>query len=168
MRSHRSTRGSNFASPALCDSQNYKILFFYEKLEKAVAVRNSLVEGFSSKFQCCWTFLPQSSVKCYPCQGLGTFGQRNGCWKISPARLRELLLPDHHSFREFFRFWIFSSETATALLTCLNLKSAPELLQWQYVSTLSVSLRFASVGCLVACSKICTAIMEDVVREVQL
>ena len=75
------------------------------KLEKAVAVRNSLLERFSSKFRRCWKIIPRfsGSAKCYPCQGLGTF--RQGKWLLeNRPRLRE-------------RCWIFSSETATAFLS---------------------------------------------------
>ena len=72
------------------------------KLEKAVAVRNFLLEGFSGTFQRCWNMIPRfsGSAKCYPCQGLGTFRQLLEDW----PRLRE-------------RCWIFSPETATTFLS---------------------------------------------------
>ena len=72
------------------------------KLEKAVAVRNSLLERFSGKFRRCWRMTPRfsGSGKCYPCQGLGTFRQGKRLLETWP-RLRE-------------RCWIFSSETAAA------------------------------------------------------
>ena len=75
------------------------------KLEKAVAVRNSLLEEFSGKFRRCWKIIRRfsGSTKCYPCQGLGIF--RQGKWLLeNRPRLRE-------------RCWIFSSETATAFLS---------------------------------------------------
>ena len=55
--------------------------------EKAVAVRNSLLEKFSGKFRRCWKIIPwfSGSAKCYPCQGLAFSGKENGCWKIGPA-----------------------------------------------------------------------------------
>ena len=74
----------------------------FRKLEKAVAVRNSLLEKFSGKFRRCWKMILRfsGSAKCYPCQGLGTFRQGKRLLENWP-RLRE-------------RCWIFSSETATA------------------------------------------------------
>ena len=80
-------------------------LFFFRKLEKAVAVRNSLLEKFSGKFRRCWKIVDRSSgsAKCYPCQGLGVFRQGKRLLENWP-RLRE-------------RCWIFSSETATAFLS---------------------------------------------------
>ena len=72
---------------------------FLRKLEKAVALRNSLLEGFSGKFRR-WS---SGSTKCYLCQRLGTF--RQGKW----------LLENRPLLRE--RSWIFSSETATAFLS---------------------------------------------------
>ena len=69
------------------------------KLEKAVAVRNSLLERFSGKFRRCWKMIPRfsGSSKCYPCQGLGIFRQgkrllenwprlRERCWDFFPPR----------------------------------------------------------------------------------
>ena len=63
-----------------------------------MAVGNSLLEKFSGKFRRCWKIPHRfsGSTKCYPCQGLGTFGQgkrllenwarlRERCW-ISPPR----------------------------------------------------------------------------------
>ena len=52
------------------------------KFEKAVAVRNSLLEKFSGKFRRCWKILQRfsGSTKCYPCQGLGIF--RQGKWLL--------------------------------------------------------------------------------------
>ena len=40
----------------------------FRKLEKAVAVRNSLLERFSGKFRRCWKMIPRfsGSAKCYP------------------------------------------------------------------------------------------------------
>ena len=57
------------------------------KLEKAVAVRNSLLERFSGKFRCCWKMIPRfsGSAKCYPCQGLGTFRQGKRLLEIGRA-----------------------------------------------------------------------------------
>ena len=75
------------------------------KLERAVAVRKSLLEKSSGKFRRCWKILPRfsGSTKCYPCQGSGIF--RQGKWLLeNRPRLRE-------------RSWIFSSETATAFLS---------------------------------------------------
>ena len=83
---------------------------FFRKLEKAVAVRNSLLEKFSGKFRRCWKILHRfsGSTKCYPCQGLGIF--RQGKWLLENwPRLRE-------------RSWIFSSETATAFLSFSQFK----------------------------------------------
>ena len=78
---------------------------YFRKLEKAVAVRNSLLEKFSGKFRRCWKIPHRfsGSTKCYPCQGLGTFRQGKRLLENWP-RLRE-------------RCWIFSSETATAFLS---------------------------------------------------
>ena len=75
------------------------------KLEKAVAVRRSLLEKFAGKFRRCWKILHRfsGSTKCHSCQGLGIFWQ--GKW----------LLENWPLLRE--RFWIFSSETATASLS---------------------------------------------------
>ena len=70
-----------------------------------MAVQNSLLEKFSGKFRRCWKMIHQfsGSTKCYLCQGLGIF--RQGKWLLeNRPRLRE-------------RCWIFSSETATALLS---------------------------------------------------
>ena len=68
-----------------------------EKLEKAVAVRNSFLEGVSANFRRC---LESSSptFQCH-CQGLGTFPARN-----MAAGIQE-------------RSWIFPSEIVTAFLT---------------------------------------------------
>ena len=78
---------------------------FVRKLEKLVAVRNSLLERFSGKFRRCWKIIPRfsGSTKCYPCQGLDTFQQGKRLLENWP-RLRE-------------RCWIFSSESATAFLS---------------------------------------------------
>ena len=75
------------------------------KLEKAVAVRNSLLERSSGKFQRCLKIILRfsGSLKCYSCQGLGTFRQGKRLLENWP-RLRE-------------RCWIFSFETATAFLS---------------------------------------------------
>ena len=50
----------------------------FRKLEKPVAVPNSLLEKFSGKFRRCWKIIPRfsCSTKCYPCQGLFRQGQR--------------------------------------------------------------------------------------------
>ena len=76
------------------------------KLEKAVAVRNSLLERFSGKFRRCWKMIPRlsGSAKSYPCQGLGTFFLQGKRLLENWPRLRE-------------RCWIFSTETATAFLS---------------------------------------------------
>ena len=86
------------------------------KLEKAVAVRNSLLERFSGKFRGCWKILHRSSgsAKCYPCQGLGIFRQGKRLLENWP-RLRE-------------RCWILSSETATAFL------SSSDKYQWRGIA----------------------------------
>ena len=70
-----------------------------------MAVRNSLLERFSGKFRRCWKVIPRfsGSTKCYPCQGLGTFGQGKRLLENWPRLLE--------------RCWIFSSETATAFLS---------------------------------------------------
>ena len=83
----------------------FGFFFFFRKLEKAVAVRNSLLERFSGKFRRCWKILHRfsGSPKCYPCQGLGIFRQG------------KRLLENWPHLRE--RCWIFSSETATAFLS---------------------------------------------------
>ena len=77
----------------------------FRKLEKAVAVRNSLLERSSGKFRRCWKMIPRfsGSAKCYPCQGLGTFRQG------------KRLLENWPPLRE--HCWIFSSETATTFLS---------------------------------------------------
>ena len=77
----------------------------FRKLEKAVAVRNCLLETFSGKFRRCWKILHRfsGSTKFYPCQGLGILRQGKRLLENWP-RLRE-------------RCWIFSSETATAFLS---------------------------------------------------
>ena len=89
-----------FTKPPFCF-----ISTFIRKLEKAVAVRNSLLEDFSGKFRRCWKIIRRfsGSTKCYPCQGLGIFRQGKWLLEIWP-RLWE-------------RCWIFSSETATAFLS---------------------------------------------------
>ena len=76
-----------------------------KKLEKAVTVRNFLLERFSGKLRSCWQTIPRfsGSAKCYPCQALGTFRQGTRLLENWPG-LRE-------------RCWIFSSETATAFLS---------------------------------------------------
>ena len=82
-----------------------RLLIYCQKTQEAVAVRNSLLQGFSGNFQRCWNIIPRfsGSTECYTCQGLGTF--RQGRWLLeNRPRLRE-------------RSWIFSSETATALLS---------------------------------------------------
>ena len=84
------------------------------KLEKAVAVRNSLLEKFSGKFRRCWKVIRRfsGSTKCYPWQGLGIF--RQGKWLLENwPRLRE-------------RCWIFSSETATAFLSSSEQRCHPK------------------------------------------
>ena len=75
------------------------------KLEKAVAVRNSLLESFSGKFRRCGKIIHRfsGSTKCCACQGLGIFRQRKLLPENRP-RLRE-------------RSWICSSETATTFLS---------------------------------------------------
>ena len=67
-----SRESGNLSSTPLCFSLTVK------KLEKDVAVQNSLLEKFSGKFRRCWKILHRlsGSTKCYPCQGLGTFWQR--------------------------------------------------------------------------------------------
>ena len=76
---------------------------YIRKLEKAVAVRNSLLERISGKFRRCWEIIPRfpGSTTCYPCQGLGTFRQGNGCWKIGRTfgNAAGFLLRDHHSLQ---------------------------------------------------------------------
>ena len=94
-------------------------IWVFQKLEKAVAVRNSLLDKFSGKFRRCWKILHRlsRSTKCFPCQGLGVFWQ--GKWLLeNRPRLRE-------------RSWISSSETATAFLSfseCFRM-GAPESAQ---------------------------------------
>ena len=67
----------------------------FRKLEKAVAVQNSLGQGFSGKFRRCWKTLPDFPAArnaIYPCQRLGTIRQRlgtirqgrHGCWNLPP------------------------------------------------------------------------------------
>ena len=74
------------------------------KLEKAVAVRNSLLEKFSGNFRRCWKIIHRfsGSTKCYPCQGLGIFRQDK--W----------LLENRPPLRE--RSWVFSSGTVATFL----------------------------------------------------
>ena len=64
------------------------------KLEKALAVRNSLLEKFSGKFRRCWKILHRfsGSTKCYPFQGLGIC--RQGKWLLeNRPRLRARFSP---------------------------------------------------------------------------
>ena len=76
------------------------------KLEKAVAVRNSLLERFPGKFRRCWKMILRfsGSAKCYPCQGLGRFPARK-CLLENRPRLRgmllDFLLRDRHSLLEY-------------------------------------------------------------------
>ena len=85
------------------------------KLEKAVAVRNSLLEKFSGKFRRCWKIPHRfsGSTKCYPCQALGTFRQG------------KRLLENWPHLRE--HCWTFFSETATAFLSSSDLLTVCKL-----------------------------------------
>ena len=104
----------------------------FGRLERAVAVRNSLLETFSGKFRRRWKILHRfsGSAKCYPCQGLGIF--RQGQWLLENwPRLRE-------------RCWIFSSETATASLSSSDIWVVFGTLQVDpqtYVCSLHTQLR---------------------------
>ena len=106
MKFHSNVRGEvqlNCSDPFCLENPHFHVWF--RKLEKAVAVRNSLLEKFSGKFRRCWKMIPRfsGSTKCYPCQGLRIFRQEK--WPLEDwPRLRE-------------RSWIFSSETATAFLS---------------------------------------------------
>ena len=79
---------------------------FIRKLEKAVAVRNSLLERFSGKFRCCWKFFTDfpAARNAISAKVWAFSGKENGCCMENWSRLRE-------------RCWIFSSETATAFLS---------------------------------------------------
>ena len=57
------------------------------KLEKAVAVRNSLLEKFSGKFRRCWKFFADfpAARNAIPAKVWAVSGKENGCWKIGPA-----------------------------------------------------------------------------------
>ena len=78
-------------------------VFFFGQLEKAVAVRNSLLERFSGKFRRCWKMIPRfsGSAKCYPCRGLGT-SPAAGKLAAPAGTLLDCLLRDRHSLLEFF------------------------------------------------------------------
>ena len=110
---------------------NYSPFTLLRKLEKAVAVRNSLLEKFSGKFRRCWKILHRfsGSAKCYPCQGLGIFRQGK---RLLENRLR---------LRE--RCWIFSSETATASLSSSDLHPCDSLECQEFSSSLK-SQRFCT------------------------
>ena len=87
------------------------------KLEKAVAVRNSLLEEFSGKFRRCWKIIRRfsGSTKCYPCEGLGIF-KAAGKLAAPAGMLLDFLLRDRHSLLEFF--W-----TPSRFLKCFLLKN---------------------------------------------
>ena len=57
------------------------------KLEKAVAVQNSLLERFSGKFRRCWKLFPNfpAARNAVPAKVWALSGNENGCWKIGPA-----------------------------------------------------------------------------------
>ena len=99
---------------------------WFRKLQKAVAVRNSLLENFSGKFRRCWKILPRfsSSTKCYPCQGLDIF--RQGKWLLeNRPRLQELLdvlLWDRHNLLELF--WMVGASSRFPVL-CFILTFKP-------------------------------------------
>ena len=70
-----------FASQELC-----KVTGWIRKLEKAVAVRNSLLELCSGKFRRCWKVLPRfsGSTTFHSCPGLATFRQGRGLLEDRP------------------------------------------------------------------------------------
>ena len=77
------------------------------KLEKAVAVRNSLLERFSGKFRRCWKMIPrifrQREMLSLP--RFGHFPARKtaaGKLAAPAGTLLDFLLRDRHSLLEFF------------------------------------------------------------------
>ena len=89
----------------LSNLRSWKDLRHLRKLEKAVAVRNFLLESFPANFDAAGKSFPDfpAARNAIPAKVWAFSGKDNGCWKIGP-RLRE-------------RCWIFSSETATAFLS---------------------------------------------------
>ena len=82
------------------------------KLEKAVAVQNSLLKKFSGKFRLCWKIAHQfsGSTKCYPCQGLGIFPAR----KMAAAKISLAFgnAPGFSLLRPPQPPWVFSERRA--------------------------------------------------------
>ena len=76
-------------APHLSDSTD-RIAY---RRREGMAVRNSFLEGFSSKFRSCRKIICGffSSTKCYPCQGLGTF-QRQGAFSLRPSQPSRVFL----------------------------------------------------------------------------
>ena len=74
---------------------------FIRKLEKAVAVRNSLQERFSGKFRRCWKMILRfpAAQNAIPTKVWSLSGKENGCWKIGRAcgNAAGFLLRDRHS-----------------------------------------------------------------------
>ena len=64
-----------FVSTFVRERERERVCGSIRKLEKAVAVRNSLLERFSGKFRRCWKMIPRfsGSAKCYLCQGVCIF-----------------------------------------------------------------------------------------------
>ena len=69
------------------DTQAVPAFHCIRKLEKAVAVRNSLLERFSGKFRHCWKILPRfpAARNAIPAKVWALSGKENGCWKIDRA-----------------------------------------------------------------------------------
>ena len=66
-------------------TKEYRTIF--RKLEKAVAVRNSLLEKSSGKFRRCWQFFTDfpAARHAIPAKVWAFCGKENGCWKIGRA-----------------------------------------------------------------------------------
>ena len=78
----------------------------FRKLEKAVAVRNSLLERFSGKFRRCWKSFPDfpAAQNAIPAKVWALSGNEMAAEKSAPpsGTLLDFLLRDRHSLLEFF------------------------------------------------------------------
>ena len=77
-----------------------------QKLEKAVAVRNSLLKGCPANFDAAAKLFPDFPVarNAIPAKVWALSGKENCCWKTGPPleTLLQFLLRDRHSLLECF------------------------------------------------------------------
>ena len=96
----------SFLSIVNVDATQRSLLSISGKLEKAVAVQNSLLERFSGKFRRCWKMIPDfRQRKMLSLPRFGHFPARKAAaGKIGRAcgTLLDFLLRDRHSLLEFF------------------------------------------------------------------